>query len=116
MCNSVYAEAGNPLNEKNSKKYYKSVVNFAIDAEEDVYFIYDSTVLGSCKQGFAICSSGIYDCDVNNKKFHMPWETFKTISYKKTFLDLKIGNRGFTMAPGDSKPIIKMLDVIKVAL
>ncbi|MCX4376244.1 zinc ribbon domain-containing protein [bacterium 1xD8-6] len=116
LWNSPYAEIGNPLNEKNSKKYYKAVVNFVIDVGEEVYLIYDTTTFGSCKQGFSICSTGIYGCDDNNRKFYISWETFKTISYRKTLLNFKIENRGFIMAIGDTNKIIKIFDAIKAVL
>lgn len=35
---------------------------FNIPDEDNVYMIYDSTLLGSCKEGFALCSSGFYCC------------------------------------------------------
>lgn len=113
--NSPQAENGSPLNERNSKKYNKAFVNFAIDNGEEVYFIYDSTVLGSCKQGFALCSSGLYGCDSDNQKLYIPWKTFKTISYKRGLIEFKIGKRGFSTT-GDTKAIIRMFDAIKSGL
>ena len=111
--NSPYAEFGNPLSERNSKKYYNAIVNFVIDTKEQVFFIYDTTVFGSCKRGFAICSSGIYGCDNDSEKFYISWNEFKITPYKKSLLELQIGNRKFDMAPGDTKPTMKMLDAIK---
>lgn len=35
---------------------------FHIPDEDNVYMIFDATIFGSCKKGFALCSSGFYYC------------------------------------------------------
>ena len=78
---SIYCESGNPIDISNSKKLYKALQNFHIPAHEPVYSIFDTTVLGSCKEGFAICESGVY-IRVKDIKYYN-WNDFKnvTLSY-----------------------------------
>lgn len=53
---------GNPLD--GGEKYSKALKNFKIQRdEEDVYFVYDSTVFGGGERGFAFCTTGIYYVD-----------------------------------------------------
>lgn len=111
---SLYFESGNPLDAMHSKKYYKAVTNFAIQSGEHIYAIYDSTVMGNCKIGFALCSSGIYGRDSDKRMVYIPWEAFKGIEYRKTLVEFKIGKHGFNVV--EAKQMLKLLDAIKLQL
>lgn len=54
------SEFGTPIG--GGRMLEKARENFDIPDEEEVYFIYDSTIFGGCQKGFALCSGGMYFC------------------------------------------------------
>lgn len=53
--------------------------SFNIPANETVIMLYDDTIFGSNKVGFAICSGGLYwknDWSVDTKRTFLNWEAF----------------------------------------
>ncbi|WP_298845907.1 hypothetical protein [Clostridium sp.] len=42
------------------KKLNNAILNFPIPLEDEVIALIDSTIFGSCKNGLAVCMSGIY--------------------------------------------------------
>ena len=71
-----YCEVGNPLK---SRKEKAARVYFEIPQDEKIYMVYDSTVFGSCKYGFAICLSGIFYNSDGTGNGVVEWEEFKEI-------------------------------------
>ena len=103
--NSVYSVSGNPIG-SDSKKLTKAQAYFGIPVTENVYMIYDSTVLGSCKNGFALCETGFYSCLKERK--YIPWVDFREVSiYEDGFLC--IGSDRFNV--GNKKDLTYMLDM-----
>ena len=118
---SSYCEFVCPTNETKSSKCSSAIKKFNIDNKERIYLIYDTTFLGLCAHGFAICSSGIYGRDEYNKNFYIRWDKFKSCVYKKSLLgNLKIDDLEFSMpiitSENDIKSIIQIFDAIKSSI
>ena len=68
------------LNETIDKKRIATVrEQFNIAANEEVIMVYDDTILGNNKVGFAICTGGLYwknDWSVDTKRNFLTWEAF----------------------------------------
>lgn len=114
-CNSLkisdaYCEVGNPKILQSSKRYQKAKLYFNIPDNEDIFFIYDNTVLGSCKTGFALCTTGFYYCIKQNR--YIPWEEFVFVNISKCFCGIKIGEEEFTMG-GEANKLITILKSIQ---
>lgn len=107
----LFFEVGNPIRIQSSKKYEKAQLYFNIPSDEEIFFIYDDTVMGSCKKGFALCSSGYYYC--TNRSGYIPWEQFAEIDISKCFAGIKIGREEFTPQSGDCKKLITILKNIQ---
>lgn len=107
---NMYCEVGNPTIQPSSKRYQKAKLYFNIPDHEDIYFIYDNTVLGSCKTGFALCTSGYYYCV--SQKGYIPWEEFVSVSISKCFGGIQVGREEFTTS-GEGKKLIMILKSIQ---
>ncbi len=108
--NSTYCEVGHPVILASSKKYSDAKVNFQIPDKEDIFLIYDSTVFGGCRKGFAICTTGIYYCE--NKKGYIDWEQFRSVDISLGFSGLKIANELFVVS-GSGKQLLMILKSIQ---
>lgn len=109
---SLYCEMGSPTIPSTSKKYQKAKLYFKIPDNEDVFFIYDSTVLGSCKTGLAICTSGYYYS--LNKNGYIPWKEFVSVDISKCFGGIRIGKEEFTTSTStEAKKIMMILKGIQ---
>lgn len=108
--NSPYCEVGQPIAKSLSNKYAYAKINFNIPDNEDVFLIYDSTVLGSCKKGFAICTTGFYYCET--KAGYINWEQFRNINISNGFTGLKVGYELFN-ASTDGKKLFLILKSIQ---
>jgi hypothetical protein len=63
----------------NEKRLKSAREHFKIPASEKVLMIYDDTLFGSNKLGFAVCESGLYwknDWSVPTKRTFLPWGEF----------------------------------------
>ena len=83
---------GTPVQPSQSKKYYLAKANFSIPENEIIYLINDSTILGSCKTGLAICESGIYITHSKGRHNHIPWSQFSNVVLNKGFGFIEINN------------------------
>ncbi len=89
-----YCITGTPIS--NGKMLENARSNFKIPDSENVYLIFDATVLGSCKTGFAICESGIYSM-LKRRKF-IPWAEYKVKqNVELVFLALSIDGDEFSV-------------------
>lgn len=112
VLDSMYCETGNPTIPQSSKKYQKAKLYFNIPDSEEIFFIYDNTVLGSCKTGFALCTSGYYYHV--SKRGYIPWDKFASIDISKNFGGLKIGDEKFNLSSGDEgNKLMMILDSIQ---
>lgn len=110
--NSAYCEIGNPIMPVSSKKYADAKVNFRIPDDEDVFLIYDATILGGCRKGFAICTTGIYY--YQSRLGFVSWKEFKSTNVSHSaFTGLLIGNESFNAGGGDGKNLLMILKTIQ---
>ncbi len=110
--NPAYCEVGNPIAAASSKKYADAKTNFRIPDDEDVFLIYDATILGGCRKGFAICTTGIYY--YQSRLGFWDWEQFKSVNVSHSaFTGLLIGNESFTASGGDGKNLVMILKTIQ---
>ena len=86
-------------------------MNFRIPDNEEIFLIYDSTILGNCGKGFAICTTGIFYCE--SGLGYLDWNQFKNanLSYN-LFTGLLIGNESFN-AGTDGKNLLMILKSIQ---
>lgn len=89
----IYCEIGNPLD---SPKEKTARNNFDIPQDEKMFLVCDSTVLGSCKKGFAICSTGFYFA--HNGAAKADWSIFKEVEMSYSLGTLYFANLSFSVA------------------
>lgn len=112
-CNSVkidslYCVVGNPIVSPSVKKYINAKAYFNIPDHEDVYMIYDETILGGCKKGFALCTTGFYYC--KQQSGYIPWNEFKSLRIEKSLGGVIVGSEELDFnTSGDSKQIRMIL-------
>lgn len=99
----TYCTVGNPTVASSAKKYSLARRNFNIPEEDDIFLIYDSTILGGCEKGFAICSSGIYYCQ--RVCGYLDWVQFSKQNITYGFTGLKLANESFNMGTDVSIPM-----------
>ena len=68
--------------------------------------IYDETIMGGCKKGFALCTTGFYYC--KQQSGYIPWNEFKNLKVRKSMGEIIVGSEEFNTA-GDSKQILMIL-------
>lgn len=110
---SVYCEIGSPKISSQSHKYNNAKLYFNIPDTEDIYMIYDETILGSCKKGFALCTTGFYYCQ--ERAGCIPWEDFKNIKVSKNFGLTSVGNMDFNTST-DCKKVVMILQSLQALL
>lgn len=80
-----------------ARKYFK------IPAEDHIYLVYDSTIFGSCKKGFALTNNGVYISE--SRDLHLTWDEFKRANVT-TNDGLRINNVFFATADNHSRNIL----------
>jgi hypothetical protein len=113
------------IDETISAKRLKTVRNrFSIPTGETLIMVYDDTLLGSNKTGFAICQGGLYwknDWAVETKRNFLSWQDFaeRSISLDGYAISLGRGDRLGTAGAGDHharEQMVIMLNDIKALL
>jgi len=97
---------------------------FNIPPNETVFLVYDDTLFGSNKAGFAICAGGLYwknDWSVDTKRTFLSWEAFadRNILLEDIAITLERGDAIGVAGVGDDnarKQILKLLQEIKALL
>lgn len=95
--------------------------NFNIPAHEDVFMVYDDTLFGNAKVGFAICAGGLFwknDWTIESKRNFLTWDEFakRKITLNNLQINLERGDNIGTAGVGDDearKQMAKMLNEIK---
>jgi hypothetical protein len=98
--------------------------NFNIPANEKIIMVYDDTIFGSNKVGFAICAGGLFwknDWSVETKRTFLSWDDFSERKVELDHLHIKLGRGDAigTAGIGDEearKQIVEMLVEIKKLL
>jgi hypothetical protein len=74
---------------------------FNIPANEKIWLVYDGTILGSNREGFAICEKGLYwrnSWTTESKRTFLPWPEFAKRAINIISMEIKLGrgdNIGF---------------------
>lgn len=108
--NSVYCVIGEPIISPSAKKYIVAKKNFKIPEEDNIFLIFDSTILGSCEKGFALCSSGFYYCQ--SVCGYLSWEQFAKQKVTYGLAGLKVAGELFNVG-FDGKNLSIILNTIK---
>jgi hypothetical protein len=95
--------------------------NFNIPANENIIMVYDDTIFGNNKLGFAICAGGLYwknDWTTESKRSFLNWDEFskRKIDLDKFQITLGRGDAIGVAGVGENearKQIVKMLNEIK---
>lgn len=107
---SQYCETGTPISSPTGK-LEKAKKSFNIPTNSNVYFIFDDTIFGSCKSGFAICGEGIYYAAY--QKGFISWSEFaNTRLVKHIGGSIKIGDWTYNTTT-DSQNIFLILKKIQ---
>ena len=99
------------------KKLRNATDAFEIQENDEIILIYDGTVFGSNKTGFAICESGLYwknDWATPTKRTYLSWDEFKDRKIKPKSNDYHISlGRGDKVAIVDEDDISELSDLLK---
>ncbi len=102
---NVYFEAGNPCISPSSRKYSNTRKNLKIPNGEDIYLIWDATILGGVRKGFALCTTGLYYC--TKAPGFIDWERFSKVKIEKSAGGISIADEEFLCAIDDD--MLKLL-------
>ena len=106
-------EVGDPvLTPKNSKRLAKARMHFRIPDSEDVYFIYDSTVFGSCEHGFAVCSGGVYYSGDFEGAEYLDWDDYEDATISGGTMSVSINGSNFA-AGFSGKKLLMLLQALQ---
>lgn len=93
-----------------SRKY------FGVEDDEDVYLVLDTTIFGSCKVGFACCTSGIYMKDEDGDQCFFNWEDFSECELEREGGNLRIGGCPFITQSAEAELLYDLFDELQEAL
>ena len=97
--------------------------HFKIPEEETVIMVYDDTLFGNNKKGFAICAGGLYwknDWTVESRRSFLTWQDFaeRSIHLNEFVISLERGDQIGTAGIGDDQAreqITALLNEVKAA-
>lgn len=93
-------------------KYQAVVSNYGVKMPNEIYLIYDETVLSTCKKGFAVCIDGIYYKQSTTKGF-IPWDEFKKLNIVPSFNSIRIGDLVFSSNKSECTIVVSILTKIQ---
>lgn len=76
---------------------------FRIPDSDEIYLILDSTLFHNCKEGFAVCDSGIFYNRLNPG--YIRWEEFKDLSIKGGLATIALGKLKFSCEVDEAKHV-----------
>ncbi|MFO7583143.1 MAG: hypothetical protein R6W69_00320 [Anaerolineales bacterium] len=90
---------------------------FNIPPDEKIWLLYDNTLLGTNREGFAVCESGLYwrnDWTSASKRTCLSWNDFasRTISLKEMEIKLGRGDNIGVAGAGEKKVMIAILNLL----
>lgn len=106
---SVYGAVG--LSLIGTNKYNKAKKHFKFLDGEDAYLIFDATVLGSCKKGFAVCTTGFYYSADGENAYVISWDDFKNVNIYKEKGKLRINGKEFLTGNDGEKLYTILTDI-----
>ena len=93
---------------KVSKKEAAARKYFGIPKGDEVWLILDTTLFGSCKVGFALCTSGMHAHDERGKDAHLSWQKVATATLEDDSGTLVVDGKRF-VAAGSVDDLLKLL-------
>ena len=106
-----------------SRKLRNAAKAFEINDPDEILFLYDATVFGSNKQGFAICKSGFYwknDWTTPTKRNFLTWDAYKEREIKRkkkeSIINLGRGDQIFILDEDELAPLTKFLEKVQALL
>ena len=94
------------------KKYQNAITNFEIPTDEKIYIIYDETMFGNCKFGFAVTEWGIYYKQKFEKNF-ITWESLLNQKISVGLFTFNIGNLIFASDGKSGKTLLAIFEKLK---
>lgn len=92
---------------KVSKKEAAARTYFGVPKGDAVWLILDTTLFGSCKVGFALCTSGMYAHDEQGKDARLSWQEVAKVALGDDDGTLVVGSYRF-IASGDVDDLIRL--------
>lgn len=101
--------------EDNTDKIAQAVSHFDIDDDdaENVYFVLDTTIFGSCKKGFAVTVSGIYMVDEDDDSAFIDWDDYNDCDIKRSGGTVTIGGHPFIMSDSEARIVARIMRDLK---
>jgi hypothetical protein len=112
----------NTIETLSTRKLRRAMKAFGIPAGEQVIMVYDDTVFGSNKLGFAICETGLYwknAWDTPTKRTKLSWKQYvgRDVSLEEYKIELGQGDRiSVANREEDREKIAEFLREIRAAL
>ncbi len=94
------------------KKYVPAIINYNIPSFFSIYILYDDTVTGSYKEGFALCENGIY-YKQSASSGHISWENFLGFDLSFGMHGIQIGDLLFLSDPETGRTVLAILQKIQ---
>ncbi len=103
------------------KVHFQALKNYHLKADDEIIFVIDTTLLGTGRQGIAICQSGLYwknDLTVPTIETHLSWSDFmqEEITYHRKY-QIVIGDGNIISMAGarmKRETTIKLLKEINI--
>lgn len=97
--------------EANPDKARAAVRRFGIQAcdADEVTFVLDTTVFGTCKKGLAVTPSGIYLVDEGEKRAFLDWDDFATCKVSRVSDTLTIAGHPFIMSRDEARIVARVM-------
>ena len=97
---------------KVSKKEEAARKYFGIPKDDKVWLILDTTLFGSCKVGFALCTSGMHAHDERGKDMHLSWQRFVNATLDNDGNTLVVDGKRF-IATGAVDDLLRLMHRIQ---
>lgn len=95
----------------NHQKVDQAVKRFGIDDDDadEVYFVLDTTILGSCKVGLAVTVSGIYLVDEDGDSGFLDWDDYADCDIERDGGRMTIGGHPFIMSSSEARVVTRLM-------
>lgn len=97
--------------EDDQAKARAAVRRFGIEGEDadEVSFVLDTTVFGTCKKGLAVTPSGIYLVDEAGKRAFLDWDDFAACKVSRVNDTLTIAGHPFIMSRDEARLVARVM-------
>lgn len=99
-----------PRLDQNPNKRQQAKANLHVDEDtDDIYFVLDSTMFGSCKKGIAITSEGAYVVDEDSDSAYYDWDEFDDETVSRDGGTLYLGGYRFVISEFEARIAMRVL-------